>query len=1616
MAQIVQTKNPLFPVNGREQYFIRADLVGKSLKDVLVACDINLTELKGNTAVFVNDERIDHDQFENVFIDETDHIAIKALVSGGGGSNVFSIIALIALVVLDVYTFGADSAFVAAYGSTMGAIAGAAVLVVGGLLINKFLGPSFPSNSLNGTTPTYAITGTSNQARVGQPMPIVFGTYLMAPDVGANPYVVYEGNNQYLYEIFNFGYSNLEIGPLMIGGTPVSNFSNVTTQWSTNGALTLFPGNVDVSTGAQLTQAGGPITRTTSVNCTSVGIDIQASLFVTNSDGSLGSESVTIYPQYKLTTATEWSDLITTSSSVNSSGETTTPLGPLSIPNGTNYNYNRGNYSNYQSRNVWTLTNDSSTPYYETFTANLPAAGQYDIKLTRLTADIDDTTHYADTTWTQLKSYQPDNTDYSGQTRLAIKIEANNQLNGTITQLQAQVSAKCPVYNSTTGTWSTTTTSNPAWWFLWFARGLKDANGVRILGCGLADSQIDIAGIIEWAGWCDANSLQFNYILGDAITSDDALNLIARVGRGTKTFSKGVLGVVYDQEGLPVTQMFGMSNIKAGSFTITYTSDQLAQQINVQFINPDLQYAQDQVSAIVPGVTSPEYTSTVFIPGITSKTQAAQEANLQASAQTLFRKTTVFETDIEGLVSNRGDVITVSHDLANWSYSGRLASGTTTSVVLDREVTISASTQPYLSVRHPDGTIETVEVDNVPGVTNTLTLLVPLSQNPSTYMGLDGPLQPRDAIYSFDPAQTPGRKMKVLAVEPQGNADNWVKLTCRDEIDAYYDSATNPDWTYTNPALLNQGVGTITNITFSETTNPTTREVTVSIGWTLHQAVGARLALATGNGPYVDEGVIYGQTYVATFAAPTTITVQLTPVALAELAETYPTVTASYAMIGTTTQLPETYSALVPAVTGLQIVGSPTSNIFTGADAKFEWRITSTSAPEVGSEPQGGDSSALNPYFKNYLIQILNTDGTTRRNDTTVNTNYTYTLEMNSEDGGGSPARAFTINVTAEGQQNQVGKTASLSVSNPPPAVPTGIVFTGMLNSIALSFNAPTDLDYAGCLIYGSTSESASASTSPLLIDTKLNNQALFPSLTPGATYYFYLSPYDQFGKTGLNVSSQYTCATVLIATIDLGPGTVTAEILAEAAVQTANINVGAITSELLASQAVNNAALALDAVATANIQPAAVTNAIIAANAVDSTKLAASAVTTAAIAAGAVTTANLATAAVTAAILATGAVTAPALAANSVTAASILAGTITSTQISTGTITAGNIASGTITSGQIAASTITGANIQGGTITGSLIAGNTIIGSSLVAGTITSTQIASNTITGGNILAGSITSANIAAGTITATNIAANTITASQIAALTITTNQIAANTILGSNIAAATITGANIVGLTITADKIAANSITSGQIAANTIVAGNIAANTITAAQLAVLSGGGTTINLTNGLIVINNGTAMTVQGEGFGASSQFLEWRGPTQSSASNYAACTTSNAVSYVTTSGDAYFAGGLNFQTGSNSYGTWIKYPADKSGRVYIQQFGTSTASGGTIGGGGGHDPNTVTYPMAFPTVCLSFTANPIYTGGGGIPSVVLQQAPSASNSNISVDSGGFVCVWQAFGY
>lgn len=160
-----------------------------------------------------------------------------------------------------------------------------------------------------------------------------------------------------------------------------------------------------------------------------------------------------------------------------------------------------------------------------------------------------------------------------------------------------------------------------------------------LYGGGLTDAQIDIEGIKAWATFCDAQGLTFSAVFDQAQTLADALQTIARCGFGSPSWASGKLGVVWDAPNQTPVMAFGMANICKGSFEISYVTDNLADEIVVNYNDRNKNWESNQVRVTVPGtVGTPVKTSTVDLMGCTTNAMAAKFANALAAQQYYRRR------------------------------------------------------------------------------------------------------------------------------------------------------------------------------------------------------------------------------------------------------------------------------------------------------------------------------------------------------------------------------------------------------------------------------------------------------------------------------------------------------------------------------------------------------------------------------------------------------------------------------------------------------------------------------------------------------------------------------------------------------------------------------------------------------------------------------------------------------------------------------------------------------------------------------------------------------------------------------------------------------------------
>ena len=705
-------------------------------------------------------------------------VTLRAVLAGGDdGKNplrtVLQIGLLVAAIVVPPLLFTATWAQ---------ALTGAAITIAGGLIVNALAPPriaepaALPRPGGAAAKPLYNLTGGANRARPYEPLLLVLGTHRVFPDLGATEYTEIVGGEHYLHQIFHFGLGDLAIDDLRIGETALDSYEEVETEFGdAQGRIALVAGNVDSIAGGALADTGF-VERTTAAGTRRIGIDLAGRLFRVADDGTIEGHSVGIEIEWQAADG-----------------------GPV-------------------ERRALTLTHASQTPYRRTLAYDLGAARAWTVRVRRTAEPADTDRTYDALSWAALRAYQADTGDYIGQTRLGLRIRATGQLSGRLDRVSAMVRQRVPTWDGAAWT-APRPSSNPAWLFRWYARGLR-SDGLRLVaGVGLPDARIDETSIVAWGQWCAARGLGCNLVLDRAISHAEVLTLIAQCGRASPTWQTGRLGVVWEDEGRPATALITPGNVVAGSFMLDYATGQAADEIAVRYIEPALDWQYSTLRRLAPGVAGPPATTaTLTLHGVTDPVQAAVECNLQAARQLYHRRRLSWEMAAEGLSIARGDVVHITHSLIDGGGAGRLAGGTAGRVLLNRAVD-PGDTGAHLLLRLADGTVHQTAATRPPGVageTEALDLAEPLPAAPDA----DG-ASPLDTLWrlydaSGDPrasGATPPARARITAVEPA--SDRRVRFTAIDEVAAYHAAAT-ADLSAPLPALAGRAPRVL-GVAFAET-------------------------------------------------------------------------------------------------------------------------------------------------------------------------------------------------------------------------------------------------------------------------------------------------------------------------------------------------------------------------------------------------------------------------------------------------------------------------------------------------------------------------------------------------------------------------------------------------------------------------------------------------------------------------------------------------------------------------------------------------------------------------------------------------------------------------------
>ncbi len=696
--------------------------------------------------------------WDDTFIAENDLIVFVPLPQGGGGGgkNPLRTILMLAVMVAAPYLGGLIAGAIGVT-STIGiSLITAGVALVGTTLVNVLLPPPKPAapsfgRGVPSPSPTYSLTAQGNQARLTQPIPVVYGRHRVYPDLAATPWAEYDNNEQYLHQLHCIGQGQYDLEQIRIEDTPIASFEEIETELvAPGGTVTLF--ETDVVTAPEIAgqeligvndrEAGedgwvGPFTANPAgTRATGIGIDVvmPRGLYYAADDGSLKARTV------------EWE---VEARAVDDDGEDT------------------GGWIAVASESVTAAEN---TPQRKSYRYALDA-GRYEVRVRRTNDKSGDARAGHVIHWGGLKAYLDDPPAFGGVTLLAVRMRATDNLSQRSARLvNVIVTRKLPVWDPATGWSEPRATRSLAWAF-------ADAARARY-GAGLDDARIDLAALHALDAVWRSRGDRFDAVFDQSLTVWEALTRIARCGRALPFLQGGVLRIARDAPRTLPVALFGPRNIVKGSFRVQYVmpGEDTADAVTVTYFS-ERTWTPDEIVAALPD-SSAEGTEAAAVDlfGCTGAEQAMREGLYMAAANRYRRRIVTFRTELEGLIPTYGDLIAITHDLPRWGQGGEVVAVDGRTLTLSEPLEWDAGEETasgtgvdtagppvhYIALRRRDGTLSGPwPVD--PGADDR-TVVLSEDPDPVPYTGADE----ERTHFAFGAGEAWGLRARVMAVRPRG--------------------------------------------------------------------------------------------------------------------------------------------------------------------------------------------------------------------------------------------------------------------------------------------------------------------------------------------------------------------------------------------------------------------------------------------------------------------------------------------------------------------------------------------------------------------------------------------------------------------------------------------------------------------------------------------------------------------------------------------------------------------------------------------------------------------------------------------------------------------------------
>jgi len=694
-------------------------------------------------AAYINGYEVAEELHRLTFVKDGTHVTLWPLPQDG---DILRSAALIAVAV-----FAPQIAASLELGATATKIATVGIGIAGSMAVNALIPPQMPEQPAAGESfnRLESLTGTGNRVAAFQPVPRLYGEFKMFPPIPmtAKPFTEVVGDDQYLRMLVCLGYGPLEIGgqevgegrariteadvlsgePIKIGETDINLFDDVEYEVGRPDQISLYSNQVIESNPAFTTsnddfegiEDNGSVTktdnvsatRTTEVDADEISIDFVGALYSVNKDAKTTSASVDFKIEYREVGATNF------------------------IVENANFTVFSSQKQTIRRGYRWKV-----------------AKGQYEVRVTRLeTTHANTSAVQNELTWSALRTIRSvRGFDVDNTVVMALRIRASDQLNGRIEDLSVKATSILEVYNGTS--WTEQATNNPAWIFSDIWKGTANRRPIE-------RETLDADALLDWANFCDTEGFAYNAIFDSKSTTLESAAQVAGAGLASWAFNPDSKVSVIRDVVQSVPRMV-ISPRNSFDFSFETNAVEIPEALRVRFVS-DQTFENAERLVFDDGFDESNATKfeTIQAKGVTDPDQAHRYGRYHLAQQRLRPERFNFKQDIQHLRYQRGDLLTIQHDVILVG----LAAARIKSVESDVEITVDevlpmeAGKSYGIKIQKSSGQLSTVGVLNDAPGTKSLVL-------DSAVSGV----APDDLII-FGELGKESIDVKVTEIQPQGD-------------------------------------------------------------------------------------------------------------------------------------------------------------------------------------------------------------------------------------------------------------------------------------------------------------------------------------------------------------------------------------------------------------------------------------------------------------------------------------------------------------------------------------------------------------------------------------------------------------------------------------------------------------------------------------------------------------------------------------------------------------------------------------------------------------------------------------------------------------------------------